>query len=159
MINILNKNKESFINIATLVLIILLTYAAVFKGVDSKSFQNQMMESPLLPVEIVEILSVIIPLGEIGIAFLLIFQTTRFWGFLFAYFLMLTFSIYLVSLLFLFGDNLPCACGGILSKMGYIPHIIFNVFFSIIALTSALITSYDHKIVLFKNSIKPSLNL
>ena len=69
MINILNKNKESFINIATLVLIILLTYAAVFKGVDSKSFQNQMMESPLLPVEIVEILSVIIPLGEIGIAF------------------------------------------------------------------------------------------
>lgn len=131
--------QQKYINISLILLVILFSYAAIFKGFDMLLFQKQMAESPLIPMELIQFLSYLIPIGEILICFLLIFDETRLIGFLMSYFTMLLFSVYLLALTHYFGHNLPCACGGILNKMGYTEHIIFNIFFTILSLIALLV--------------------
>lgn len=150
---LLEKYKDVYLNISSILLIVLLSYAAVVKGYDLNLFQKQMTESPLIPLILTDIISYVIPSFELLAVLLLFFQSTRFWGFILSYFLMLFFSVYLIALLYLFGSNLPCACGGILGEMGYKTHIIFNIFFTILAFISTIITSYDNKIILFAKQL------
>ena len=128
-------------------------YAAVVKGSDMSLFQKQITESPLIPFSITKIVSYFIPASELLAALLLMNQTTRYWGFLLSYFLMLIFSVYLVTLVNLFGSNLPCACGGILGQMGYNTHIVFNILFCLLAFVSTILSTYDENTFLFKKHL------
>jgi Methylamine utilisation protein MauE len=150
---ILQKYKNRYIAISSIFLIILMAYAAVVKGADIGLFQKQIMESPLIPLSITRLVSFIIPASELLGALLLLYQPTRFWGFLLSYFLMLIFSVYLVTLVKLFGANLPCACGGILGQMGYTTHIVFNIFFCIMAFVSTILTVKDSNTLFLKNEL------
>jgi hypothetical protein len=145
--------KNIFLNFSSISLIILMAYAAVAKGYDIELFQKQITESPLIPLSMTNMVSYVIPISELSAALLLIPKQTRFWGFLFSYFLMLIFSVYLATLVKLFGANLPCACGGILGQMGYNTHIVFNIFFCIVALISTILSSKDNNTIFFKEDL------
>lgn len=125
------------VEIASYLLILLFLYAAISKLVIFGEFQQQMMQSPLLPPQLIPFLAFFVPLSEIAIAWMLVFDKTKLIGFYLAFFTMLTFSLYLIILVSV-AENAPCSCGGILGKMGYTEHIIFNVFFTGIALYGGL---------------------
>lgn len=126
-------NKK--ISVATaLILMTVFGYAAIVKGINIKLFQSQMLQSPLLPESLVPFLSYFVPIIEIIVALLLTIERTRLWGLLLAYGIMLTFSGYLIILVTIYKNNMPCACGGILGQMGYLPHIIFNIALTIFLL-------------------------
>lgn len=131
--------KFSFTNISSILLVILFSYSAIVKGYDINLFQGQMVQSPLLPLSLIKFISYIIPIFEISIVFLLINEKTREFGFYLAYFLMLLFTLYLLTLVIFFSNNIPCACGGILVNMGYSTHILFNIFFTLLSLVSIII--------------------
>lgn len=126
-------SKETLINIAASLLALMFLYAGSAKLVIISQFQEQMMESPLIPRALIPLLAWLVPISEVILALLLVFENTRKLGFYLSFFVMLVFTLYL-SVLKIFAENAPCACGGILGTLGYVSHILFNIFFTLIAL-------------------------
>jgi hypothetical protein len=75
----------------------------------------------------------ILPSVEILISLLLILPQTRRIGLWCSFVLMLTFTGY-VGYMLAFTPHLPCSCGGVLRQMTWKQHLVFNTFYSIIAL-------------------------
>ena len=132
-------NKNSFINVSKILLIIMFAYAGIFKIADTQLFASQMSESPLIPKFIIPFLSVGLPVFELILAFSLTFEKYNSISLMLSFVTMLFFSLYLIMLVSLY-EKVPCACGGILGKLGYTEHIIFNLFF----LTISGISLYLH---------------
>ena len=63
--------------------------------------------------------------------------------------LLIIFEIYIGSML-LSGSHLPCTCGGIISKMGWQQHMLFNAFFIV---TGIMSIRFLKKKQLFKNNL------
>lgn len=122
-------------SIAQISIITLMAYSAIVKLIDNGKFQLELLQSPLLPEGVTSFLSVTIPSLEILVVIFL-FATKpilqRF-GFLLSFFLMLSFTLYLLVLSTKY-VNVPCSCGGILGGMSYPMHIAFNIVFTLIAL-------------------------
>jgi hypothetical protein len=131
--------KKSILNLAPILLIMLFSYSAIVKGYDINLFQGQMIQSPLLPLSLIKILSYAVPFFELVVVALLIFDKTKGIGFHLSYFIMLLFTLYLITLVMFFGHNIPCACGGILGNMGYTTHIILNVFFTLLSFLAIIL--------------------
>jgi hypothetical protein len=132
---------KKFVLAAAFLLIILFCYAGLAKGRDIPTFRAQMMQSPLIPRGLIPLLAVAVPVTEFIAACLLAIEKTRLIGFYLSYVILFSFSVYLVLLVSLYSGNIPCACGGILGKLGYPSHIIFNLVFSMLALLSIIILS------------------
>lgn len=105
--------------------VILFIYAAVSKVLDFENFQVQLAQSPLLSAY-AGIISYSVILLEVVVAVLLLFKGTRLWGLYGTYALMSAFSIYIYLILH-YSDFVPCSCGGILEKMSWEQHLVFNI--------------------------------
>ena len=105
--------------------ILLFCYAAISKILDFENFQVQIAQSPLLSAYAVVITYGILAL-ELLVCFLLIFRKTRIAGLFGAYILMVLFTVY-IYLILNFSEFIPCSCGGILEKMDWNTHLIFNI--------------------------------
>ena len=110
----------------------LFVYAAVSKFLDFENFQVQLGQSPLLSAY-AEWVVYSIPIVEIFISILLLIPKYRYFGLLFAFGLMVMFSVYIVIILN-YSSFIPCSCGGILSQMSWTEHLIFNISFILLAL-------------------------
>lgn len=136
----LNANiefKKHVVDIICLLYILLFVYAAVSKLLDFQNFQIQLGQSPLLNPLAGEI-SCSVPLFEILTAVLLAIPKYRKIGLLAAFALMVLFTAYIYFILN-FSSFVPCSCGGILEKMGWKEHFIFNCFFIVLAVTGMLL--------------------
>lgn len=111
--------------------VLLFVYAAVSKLLDFNNFQNQLGQSPLLSAYAVWV-AWAIPLSEILIAVALVVPQWRWFG-LHAFFtMMFMFTAYIVIILN-FSDFIPCSCGGVLEKLGWTEHLIFNIIFILLS--------------------------
>lgn len=117
--------------------IVLFTYAAVSKLLDFENFQVQLGQSPLLAA-FSEYIVWIIPLLEILIAIGLSINKYRKAALFSAYTLMIMFTAYIYIILH-HSSFIPCSCGGVLEKMSWNQHLIFNAIFIILALLGILI--------------------
>lgn len=113
-------------NLILQVVFVTFAYAGFHKVINFKNFLIQISQSPLIPNEIANYVSVIVPVVEISTALMLIGEKLRGFGLYVALAMMMIFSLYLISLRYLF-SNAPCNCGGVLSGMGYEAHIAFNL--------------------------------
>ncbi|WP_291068593.1 MULTISPECIES: DoxX family protein [unclassified Empedobacter] len=118
--------------------IVLFVYAAVSKLMDFETFQTQLGQSPLLASYAISISYGIIIL-ELVTAVLLMFERTRKIALQISLLLMVMFTTYIVIILH-FTPFTPCSCGGVLEKMGWTEHLIFNVVFVGLALIGIRIT-------------------
>src|SRR5690606_29091 len=105
--------------------ILLFCYAAVSKLLDYENFQVQLAQSPLLTAYAGTVAWVVIAV-ELLIVLLLAFPATLRAGLYASYGLMVAFTVY-IYLILNYSDFVPCSCGGILEKMGWTEHLIFNV--------------------------------
>lgn len=103
---------------------VLFTYAAVSKGLDFENFQVQLAQSPLLSAYAGQVSYGVIALELLITAMLLIPKTQK-TGLYAAFALMVAFTAY-IYLILNYSDFVPCSCGGILEKMGWTQHLIFN---------------------------------
>lgn len=129
----ISKSIQSTIVIVISYLFILLfVYAAVSKLLDFEVFQVQIRQSPMLSA-----FAGLVSVGVIVIEFiasgLLIVHKTRLIGLYISFFLMVMFTTYIVIILN-FSSYVPCSCGGVLEKMGWMEHLIFNICFAILTL-------------------------
>lgn len=124
--------------IIAMLFIVLFTYAAITKLIDLENFKIQIGQSPLLSAY-TEIVAVGVPITEIFIVVLLFMPKWRVTGLYFSFLLMICFTTYIYIILN-YSEFIPCSCGGILEKMDWKQHLIFNVFCIIIALLAVILS-------------------
>ncbi|MFC3158050.1 MauE/DoxX family redox-associated membrane protein [Chryseobacterium arachidis] len=121
--------------------ILLFCYAAISKAIDFENFQVQIGQSPLLSAY-AGFLSYAVIILELFIVLLLIFPKTNLPGLYASTSLMSAFTIY-IFLILNYSDFVPCSCGGILEKMGWAEHLIFNLSCVIIGIVSVFFTDIN----------------
>lgn len=137
------KGRELIVQISSGLFILLFLYAAANKILDFQKFKVQLGQSPIL-TDYAGIIAWLIPAIEIGIALLLVFPKTMLTGLYASFGLMVMFTAYIyISLNFT--ERVPCSCGGILEKMGWTEHLIFNIFFVILGLIAIIVQAKINK--------------
>lgn len=132
----MNNIRHIFILLVAYLHLLLFTYAAVSKLLEFENFQAQLGQSPLLSAY-TGYVSYSVLIVELLIALLLAIPKSRYFALLASFGLMLMFTTYIVVILN-FSSFVPCSCGGILEKLGWKEHLIFNVVFTILAAVASV---------------------
>lgn len=140
--------KSLIIELICLMYVSLFVYAAVSKLLEFENFQAQLGQSPILGAY-TEILSYNVIILELLIAIFLVFPKTRFLALYASFELMVFFTAYIVIILN-FSSTIPCSCGGVLEKMGWKEHLVFNILFVFLAVTAIILLSLNYKKTLLK---------
>jgi hypothetical protein len=135
--------KKSLLELPAVLLTILFTYASISKLLQYNTFRFQLDQSPFI-TNYASVIAWSIPAIELFTTALLMFPATRLKGFYLSYALMLLFTFYIFSILH-YSYFVPCSCGGILSQMNWEQHLIFNIVFTLIALTGIFTFPFKHK--------------
>jgi uncharacterized membrane protein YphA (DoxX/SURF4 family) len=129
--------KTIIIETVCLFYVLLFVYAAISKLLDFENFRVQLGQSPLLSA-FAGWVSWGVPIAELFICLLLIFPKWRIFGLFSALSLMTMFTAYILIILN-YSSFIPCSCGGILEKLGWTEHLIFNIVFVFLALIGILL--------------------
>lgn len=137
------KYRELTINVISLLFIVLFVYAAISKILDYETFTVQLAQSPLLSAY-AGVIAWLVPGLEISIAILLLFERFRVSALYASYALMVMFTTYIYIILN-FSDFVPCSCGGVLEKLSWTQHLIFNFVFILLAGFAVLLSFQEKK--------------
>lgn len=133
--------RGAILRVITISLIVLFTYAATSKLLDYEQFTVQISVSPIL-TRFAGYLAWAVPLSELFISVLLAYKRSRLLGLYSSFFMMMSFTLYIVAIL-RFSDHVPCACGGVLSMLGWSQHLVFNIVFVAIAAVGVFLESTE----------------
>ncbi|MDR6487197.1 putative membrane protein YphA (DoxX/SURF4 family) [Chryseobacterium vietnamense] len=119
------KNFQTFfIYLISCFFILLFIYASVSKLLEFERFQIQLAQSPLLSAY-AGFVSYSVIIIEWVASILLLVPLCRRAGLYLSLILMSAFTTYIFIILN-YSDFVPCSCGGILEKLGWTEHLIFN---------------------------------
>ncbi|REC67332.1 hypothetical protein DRF58_15580 [Epilithonimonas hispanica] len=116
---------------------------------DFENFQIQIAQSPLLSA-FSNVMSYGVLVIELAICILLIFERSRKIGLYSSFVLMVSFTVYIYMILN-YSEFIPCSCGGILEKMDWKTHLIFNIATVIIAAFAVILYSDSKRQEIFKS--------
>ena len=136
------KLKTIILDSICLLLVLLFVYAAVSKMLDFENFQIQLAQSPLLSA-FAGLISWGVIILELLISVLLVFKRTRILALYFAFWLMVMFTVYIYIILN-YSSFIPCSCGGILERLNWKEHLVFNIFFVIISAVAIFIIPFKN---------------
>lgn len=120
------------LDVVIFLFVLLFLYASASKLMEYDVFQAQIGKSPLI-MGYSKWLAFAVPGIEIIIAFALLVPRLQLAALYASFSIMFLFSAYIAFIL-LFSPYVPCSCGGILSKMGWTEHLIFNLAFTLFAI-------------------------
>jgi hypothetical protein len=131
----------------------LFLYASVSKFLDFQRFIGEMNNQPF-PNSWTPFLVLTVPSFEIAISLALIFERTRMVGLIASLVLMTLFTIYTAVILLHFFDYVPCSCGGVIRKLSWPQHLVFNLFFVALSVIGIILQrrSFFKSILITKNS-------
>lgn len=130
--------RKVFIQITVLVFVALWAYTALNKLFSFELFQTQLGQSPLLKSGH-KVISLLVPITEMALVALLLFEKTRQAGLWLSAALLLIFTVYLTIIVSSYdASELPCTCGGFISSMSWTQHIIFNSGLMLLAVLGAM---------------------
>ena len=110
---------------------LLFIYAAASKLMEYDRFVVTIGQSAMLS-DYAGVLAWLVPAVELVIAVMLFFDKVRLKGLLASFSIMVMFTAYIFIVLY-FMDKQPCGCGGVLEKLGWDAHLIFNISFVILS--------------------------
>lgn len=147
------KTKH-ILELISFAIFLMFVYAAGSKLIDYKLFVFQMNMQPF-DDKYTNILAFGLPILEFIIAALLIFKRTLLTGLWLSLILMIFFTGYIVLIELNYYGTVPCSCGGIISKLSWSQHLIFNLFFVLISIIGIVIYKRNKNYqVTFQRSIK-----
>lgn len=123
--------------------IVLFVYAATSKLREYDLFKAEIGKSPLI-MSHAEWIAWLVPGIEIIISFAFIIPRLLLPALYASFFLMFTFTAYIAFIL-TFSPYIPCSCGGILSRMGWPEHLIFNIAFTLLAVVGVILYNRRQK--------------
>jgi hypothetical protein len=116
----------------------LFIYASLSKFLDFQRFIGEMNNQPL-PNSWTPFLVWTVPSLEIAISVALVFERTRMVGFTASLALMTLFTIYAATILLHFFEYVPCSCGGVIRKLTWPQHLVFNLFFVVLSVMGIIL--------------------
>ncbi len=116
-------------------LVLLFSYAAFSKLFNITAFGEQ-LHNQSFPGWLADFLLYFLIPAEIITAILLCFRRTAIIGLLGSTILLLAFTAYIALVLAGYFGKAPCSCGGVLNGLGWKPHLIFNLVFTTLSITS-----------------------
>lgn len=125
--------RSLFLEIIVALFILLFVYTASSKFFDFTNFRYVLADSPLIGKRFAPVVAWALPLTELFIALLLFFPRSRRLGLWASLLIMLLFTGYLTYMIYFTPDR-PCNCGGVLKQMSWKQHLVFNIFFTLLAL-------------------------
>ena len=146
----LEKLKRNIPYIISLLFVLLFVHAASSKLMDYQQFKVQLGQSPILTVYAGTV-SWIVPLIELVLSFLLLFESYRLYALYTCLGLMTLFTTY-IALMLNFSDSLPCSCGGGIAALGWKGHLYFNIFLMALALFGIFFANEKQKYHTYKNT-------
>jgi putative oxidoreductase len=134
-------------------LILLFLYASLSKFLDFQRFIGDMNNQPF-PKSMTFFLVWGIPSLEIAIALALIAERTRLAGLYASAALLGLFTLYTGAILLHFFAYIPCSCGGLIRKLSWRQHLVFNLFFMALSVIGIILQQRKslHSISITKNS-------
>ena len=132
------KIKEWIVEVVSALFILLFTYAAISKLMDFENFQIQLGQSPVVSV-FADGFSFLIPIMELGIVVLFLVPKYRPIALYGSLILMSLFAAYIYIVL-RYSSYIPCSCGGILDKMSWETHLVFNLVFVLFAVLAIFLS-------------------
>lgn len=126
------KNSVLIFDVISYLFVLLFVYTAVSKLMTIATFQKVLSHYPMLTRYTV-FTSYAVPTIELLVAALFVHNKTKVIGMITTLILILIFLLYIVFMLHSLGTNLPCSCGGIISKLSWKDHIWFNAILIILA--------------------------
>lgn len=130
--------KKIILEIICCLYIVLFVYAALSKLIQFDNFSIQLGQSPLIGA-FASSLRWLVPISELLIAIGLCISYTRYWSLYLAFILMCCFTAYIYIILN-FSSYIPCSCGGILEKLNWRQHLVFNLIFVVLALVGLMVS-------------------
>ncbi|MDD7886113.1 MauE/DoxX family redox-associated membrane protein [Flavivirga sp. 57AJ16] len=134
-----SKHKNILLELICMLFILLFVYAAVSKFLIFDEFKIQIGQSPVLTAY-TSWVAFGVPTIEILISLALVIPKFRLPALYAAFTLMIMFTTYIFIILN-FSDFIPCSCGGVLEKLDWTEHLIFNIFFVVLAFIGVMILS------------------
>lgn len=131
--------KKIFVWLSILLIATLLLYAAYNKLATYEAFVQQLRNSQVT-AGYENFLAWFVPCIEILISVLILIPKTRVAGLYGAFFLMLSFTIYVYVVPHFFKQQ-TCSCGGIIETFSWKQHFYFNLFFTLLAGASLSLAS------------------
>jgi len=131
------KKRNMMLNIISAIFIFLFVYTALSKLYTLKPFTEILEGTPLIG-GIAGYIAILLPVTELAVSLLLLFPRTRHWGLYSTLTLMLVFTLY-IGYMIAFTPNRPCTCGGVIEKMTWAQHFLFNVVFTLLALVGVIL--------------------
>jgi len=133
------------IEVISFLFVLLFLYAALNKLIDYQKFKIQVGQSPLLTGFGDTVPWMVIGV-EVIVSVLLIIPKFRLTGFFASFSLMTMFTAYIVAILY-FSPYVPCSCGGVLEKLGWTEHLVFNSVFVVLGLTGIVLQAEETKMM------------
>jgi hypothetical protein len=135
----------------TFLLILLWIYASISKLIDFHHFEAEMHNQAIPPI-VQAFLIYGLPPVELIVAGLLIGDKTYVAGLLASLILLTIFTGYITLTILHFFSYVPCSCGGILEKMSWTTHLVFNLFFIFLTLTNLYIKLKERRMVTLRGT-------
>ena len=129
--------RSTLLEAIAAIFILLFTYTAISKFWNIPQFHMVLRKSPLVSNHALMV-AWAMPFIEIIVSILLFIPRTRKIGLYSSLVLMIGFTSYLGYMIY-FTPSLPCSCGGVLSTMTWKQHLVFNIFFTALAITGVLL--------------------
>jgi len=126
------KREALAVDLIAGLFILLFVYTAVSKFIGFERLVSQLDLYPLIRSN-GRILAWVLLLSELAVAALLFFPFTRHLGLCGSYTLMVIFTVAVGFWVYFGKDSLPCVCGGVISKMTWKQHLLFNLVLTILA--------------------------
>jgi hypothetical protein len=136
-------NSNKIVEVISALFILLFLYTAINKTFEIGTIENVLKEISFTSTYAQEIAWGIILL-EFITSLLLFFPKTRKKGLYASLALMIAFTLY-IGYMKLFIAHLPCSCGGVISKMTWNQHLIFNILATMLAITALLFQKKNNK--------------
>lgn len=139
----MNK-REITIEIIVFLFILLFVYASATKLMDYEKFRIQIGQSPML-TSFSALIAWLVPVMELVVALLLVIPRFRLFALYASFTLMVMFTAYIVAVLN-FSSRIPCSCGGVLEKLGWTEHLIFNAVFILMSLVAIFLLTLEKSV-------------
>jgi hypothetical protein len=143
------KRRQTIVETISALLILLFLYTALSKSFDINKTISVLHATPWLSKYSIALAWTVVILEYI-VSFFLFIPKLRKLGLYGSFILMISFTFY-IAFMMSFVRHLPCSCGGVISKMSWDQHLIFNIFFSLLAfvaifLERKILKLHQHKI-------------
>jgi len=135
--------RNTIVDIISALFILLFVYTSLNKFMEINTLKLVLKDYPLIG-KYHNIIAWGLPVMEILISLLLFLPRTRLTGLYGSLALMSTFTLYLIYMLS-FTTKFPCTCGGMLQKLTWPQHLLFNIVFILLSIWAILLVKRRSK--------------